>query len=42
MGTDIEPFLTGRGTISFTDERPLTEKQIKTIVKVRLEEVARE
>jgi uncharacterized protein YdhG (YjbR/CyaY superfamily) len=42
MGTDIEPFLTGKGTISFTGEKPLTETQVKGIVKARLVEVEAE
>lgn len=42
MGTDIEPFLTGKGTIGFTNEKPLTESQVMQIIKARIAELARE
>ncbi len=40
LGTEIEPFVTGKGTISFTDAKPLTRAMVETIIKVRVEEVA--
>ncbi|HYI21313.1 MAG TPA: DUF1801 domain-containing protein [Candidatus Limnocylindrales bacterium] len=39
LGTEIEPFVTGKGTISFTEEKPLTQAMVETIIKVRLKEV---
>ena len=42
LGTEIEPFVTGTGTISFTDETPLTQSMVETIIKVRLTEVSGE
>ncbi len=42
LGTEIEPFVTGKGTISFTDDKPLTQAMVETIIKVRLAEVRRE
>lgn len=42
LGTDIEPFLTGKGTISFTEEKPLSEGQITSIVKARMAEIEAE
>ena len=39
LGTEIEPFVTGKGTISFTDDKPLTKAMVETIIKVRLAEV---
>jgi uncharacterized protein YdhG (YjbR/CyaY superfamily) len=42
LGTEIEPFMTGKGTISFTDERPLTRNQVTRIIQARVDEVRAE
>ena len=40
LGDEIAPYHTGKGTIRFTADRPLSEGLVTRIVKVRLEENA--
>lgn len=40
LGDEITPFHTGKGTIQFTAERPLSADVLTRLVKVRLEENA--
>jgi len=42
LGTEIEPFVTGKGTISFTDEKPLSQSMVKQIIEARLKELGGE
>ncbi len=35
---ELRPFLTGKGTVHFTPEKPLPEDLVRRIVKARLEE----
>lgn len=40
LGNEVEPFLSGRGTLRFTVDRPIPTDLLRRIVKVRLEEHA--
>ena len=40
LGDEIEPFMSGKGTLRFTPERPIPAALVKKIVKTRLEENA--
>lgn len=40
LGAEIEPYLSGKGTIRFTLDMPLSPRMVKGIVKARLEEIA--
>lgn len=42
LGAEIEPYLSGRGTIRFSYEDPPTASMVTRIVHARLEEVAAE
>jgi len=40
FGSDLEPYVSGKGTLRFTVDRPIPETLVRRIVKARLEEVA--
>jgi uncharacterized protein YdhG (YjbR/CyaY superfamily) len=40
LGDEIAPYHTGKGTIRFTAERPLSADLVRRVVEVRLEETA--
>jgi uncharacterized protein YdhG (YjbR/CyaY superfamily) len=40
LGEELEPYLSGKATIRFQAERPLSDALVKRIVKARLEENA--
>ena len=40
LGDEIGPFVSGKATIQFTAERPLSQDIVRRVVEVRLEETA--
>lgn len=40
LGEELEPYFSGKGTIRFTVDKPLSSALVKRIVKVRMEENA--
>jgi uncharacterized protein YdhG (YjbR/CyaY superfamily) len=40
LGVELEPYVSGKGTLRFTAERPIPAGLVKKIVKARLEENA--
>jgi uncharacterized protein YdhG (YjbR/CyaY superfamily) len=40
LGAELQPYLSGKGTIRFTEDDPIPAALVKKIVKVRLEENA--
>jgi uncharacterized protein YdhG (YjbR/CyaY superfamily) len=40
LGEELKPYVSGKGTLRFTTERPIPAALVKRIVELRLQEVA--
>ena len=40
LGDEVRPYLSGKGTLRFTPEKPLAAPLVKKIVKTRIDETA--